>query len=369
MPRKALFLLAASALALAACGQPRPAPAPAPKPVPAQPASTPAAVQPGGLDQQSVDQAAFSPEALQADVRAPSVVRAQVLLDRARFSPGMIDGTMGENVRQAVAAYEEANGLPVDGQLDEAVFQKLTQADSAPVLTRYTITAKDTAGPFVQIPKNDLKGQSQQPALGYESVTAELAERFLMTEELLQALNPGADFNTAGTTITVAAVRADKLPGQVATIEVDKQEKAVRARDKDGQLLAFYPATIGSEDMPAPSGTWKVKAVAHDPTFTFDPSRLTYKKKGVDGKVTVKPGPNNPVGSVWIDLSKDTYGIHGTPEPREIGKVSSHGCVRLTNWDVLQLASAVKAGATVRFLEKSSDSAVKTPDAGAAKAT
>jgi lipoprotein-anchoring transpeptidase ErfK/SrfK len=363
-----LYLLAASALVLAACGQPKPAPAPPPSPSP-QPASAPAHPPAGALNAQAVDQAVFSPEALQSQDRAPSVVRAQVLLDRARFSPGMIDGTMGENVRQAIAAYEEANDLTVDGQLDEAVFQKLTQADSAPVLTQYTITAKDTAGPFVQIPKNDLKGQSQLPALGYESVTEELAERFHMTEQLLQALNPGADFNAAGTTITVAAVRADKLPDQVATIEVDKQEKAVRALDKDGQLLAFYPAAIGSDDMPAPSGTWKVKAVAHDPTFTFDPKRLTYKNKGVDGKVTVKPGPNNPVGIVWIDLTKDTYGIHGTPDPREIGKVSSHGCVRLTNWDVQQLASGVKAGATVRFLEKSSDSAIRKPDAAAPKAT
>jgi lipoprotein-anchoring transpeptidase ErfK/SrfK len=362
-----LFLLAASALALAACGQPRPAPAPSPKPAP-RPASAPVQPLPGALSPQAVDQAVFSPEALQSGDRAPSVVRAQVLLDRARFSPGMIDGTMGENVRQAIAAYEEANGLPVDGRLDEAVFQKLTQADGAPVLVQYTITAQDAAGPFVQIPKDDLKGQSRLPALGYESVTEELAERFHMTEELLQALNPGADFNTAGATITVAAVRAGKRPAQVATIEVDKPEKAVRALDKDGGLLAFYPATIGSQDMPAPAGTWEVKAVARDPSFTFDPSRLTYRKKGVDGKVVVKPGPNNPVGAVWIDLTKDTYGIHGTPEPREVGKVSSHGCVRLTNWDALQLASGVKPGVTVRFLEKSSESAMRKPD-GAAKAT
>jgi lipoprotein-anchoring transpeptidase ErfK/SrfK len=367
---KGLYLAAASAAVLVACGQPQPAKPPAPTPTPAQPANLPAPGPGGPLNAQTVDQAAFSAEAVQSPDRAPSVVRAQVLLDRARFSPGMIDGTMGENVRQAIAAYEEANSLPVDGQLDEAVFAKLTQTDTAPSLTQYVITDKDVAGPYVQIPKDDLKGQSLLPALGYQNITEALAERFHMTEELLQALNPGVDFNAAGTAITVAAVSDGKLPTQVASIEVDKQEKAVRALDKDGNLIAFYPATIGSEEMPAPAGVWKVTGVAHAPDFTFDPKRLTYKKKGVNERVTVKPGPNNPVGAVWIDLSKDTYGIHGTPEPREVGKASSHGCVRLTNWDVAELASGVKTGAKVSFLEKSTDSAMRKAAApAAAKAT
>ena len=358
------FVLAASAAALAACGQPAQKQAAAP-PAPATPVVQPAPA-PGALDPQGVDQAAFSAEALQSGDRAPSVVRAQVLLDRARFSPGMIDGTMGENVRQAIAAYEEANGLPVDGQLDEAVFQKLTAADAAPVLTQYVVTDKDVAGPFVQVPKDDIVGQSKLPHLGYQNVAEALAERFHMTEELLQALNPGADLTKAGTTITVAAVSDDKLPTQVATIEVDKQEKAVRALDKDGKLIAFYPATIGSEEMPAPGGAWKVAGVAHEPTYTFDPKRLTYKQQGVTERTTVKAGPNNPVGVVWIDLTKDTYGIHGTPEPREVGKVSSHGCVRLTNWDAEELSTGVKTGVKVTFLEKSSDSALRLAKAPAA---
>jgi len=351
-------LATASVLVLAACGQPqaqKQAAAPAAQPA-AQPA--PQAAQ-APLNPQGIDQAAFSAEALQSGERAPSVIRAQVLLDRARFSPGMIDGTMGENVRQAIAAYEEANGLQVDGQLDEAVFQKLTGADAGAVLTQYTITPQDVAGPFVEVPEKDIMGQSKLEKLGYESALEALAERFHMTEELLQALNPGVDFAKAGQTITVAAVSDDKLPVQVAAIEVDKQEKAVRALDAQGKLIAFYPATIGSEEMPAPGGSWKVKAVAHDPSYTFDPKRLTYKQPGVTERTTVKPGPNNPVGVVWIDLTKDTYGIHGTPEPREVGKVSSHGCVRLTNWDAEELASGVKAGVKVSFLEKSSDSAMR----------
>lgn len=295
------------------------------------------------------------------------MLRAQVLLDRARFSPGVIDGRMGENVRQAIAAFQESQGLPVTGKLDEAVFSALVRTDAAPVLAAYTVTDEDVKGPFAPTP-DDLEGQAALPALSYQSALEGLAEKFHMTEDLLTALNPGADFTAAGAVLTVASV-ADRpfAKGAVASVKVDKAERAVLAYDAAGKLIAFYPATIGSGDMPAPSGEWAVKGVAAKPTYTYDPSRLTYKAKGgAKGKVVVKPGPNNPVGSVYIALTKDTYGIHGAPEPQEIGKTFSHGCVRLTNWDAEALAAGVKPGVKVAFVEGSAAAAAQS---GAANKT
>ncbi len=180
----------------------------------------------------------------------------------------------------------------------------------------------------------------------YSGPVEELAERFHMDDALLKALNPQADFTKAGTVVTVAAVAKTKLP-PVTRIEVDKTEQAVRAYAGD-KLVAVYPATVGSQERPAPDGSWKVRTVATKATYTFDPKRLTFGDPGL-GKLTVKAGPNNPVGTTWIALTKPTYGIHGTPDPRLVGKRASHGCIRLTNWDVEQLAQAVKAGAEVVF--------------------
>ncbi|MGZ8407755.1 MAG: peptidoglycan-binding domain-containing protein, partial [Caulobacteraceae bacterium] len=220
-PRLLLSTAATATLAVAACGQPQQRQA---QPVqPAQPAQTQALAT--GLNPQSVDAATFQPADFQSQDRTPSVLRAQILLDRARFSPGVIDGKPGENVRQAIAAFEEANSLPIDGVLDEQVFARLTQLDARPALTTYTITADDVKGPFVTL-GHDMNEQARLKTMGYESVQEMLAERFHMTEELLAELNPNVDFASAGTTITVAAAGDDKLAGQVGLIEVDKDERA-----------------------------------------------------------------------------------------------------------------------------------------------
>ena len=300
------------------------------------------------FSREAVDAALFSAEAAASEDRTPAVLRAQVLLDRARFSPGIIDGRPGENVRQAVAAFEKAYDLPVDGQLDAAVFQKLTQLDNRPALAEYEITAADVKGPFIQSVPQELEDKGKLPAMSYTSALELLAEKFHATEELLQTLNPGADFARAGTKIVVPDVANQSLPAAVASIEVNRAEREVRVYDAQKKLLAFYPATIGSDVLPTPSGSLKVNGVAPEPDYTFDPEKLNWD--GAKTKVTVKPGPNNPVGSVWIDLNKPTYGIHGTDEPRTIGKTVSHGCVRLTNWDAEELASQVKPGVPVRFL-------------------
>ncbi len=351
MISRPLFAVTSVTLLLAACG---PAPqskaeGPAIPPQEATPVQSPTLA--GGLSPGAVNQASYAAPPTD-DARAPAVLRAQILLDRARFSPGVIDGTAGENLRQAVAAYEEANALPIDGEMDEQVFARLTAADARPVLADYVVTDEDAKGPFVVL-GDDMTAQAKLPSMGFESAKEALAEKFHMTQELLDQLNPGADFARAGTKIVVAQVGDDALPADVALIEVDKADKALRAFDAGGKLLAFYPSTIGSDERPAPEGLLKVTGVAMNPTYTFDPKRLTYSQPGVKGKLTLPPGPNNPVGSVWIALSKETFGIHGSDEPKEIGKKFSHGCIRLTNWDARELASKVKAGIKVSFVEAS----------------
>ncbi|MBI1406187.1 MAG: L,D-transpeptidase family protein [Caulobacter sp.] len=349
MHKPALFTASALALlALAACGQENKGPSIPPQETAAAPAPSLA----GGLSPAQVNAAAFAEPPTAPDQRAPAVLRAQVLLDRARFSPGVIDGTAGENLRQAVAAYEQANGLPVDGELDEAVFQKLTLADPRPVLTDYVITEEDEEGPFVTLPEGMTK-QARLKTMGYQSPREALAEKFHMTEDLLGQLNPDVDFSKVGTTLVVVQPGDDMLGADVALIEVDKADKALRAYDAGGNLLAFYPATIGSEERPAPEGVLKVTGVSHKPTYTFDPKRLTYSQPGVKGKLTLAAGPNNPVGGTWIALSKEAFGIHGAPDATEIGKTFSHGCIRLSNWDAAELAGRTKAGVKVSFIEVS----------------
>jgi lipoprotein-anchoring transpeptidase ErfK/SrfK len=185
--------------------------------------------------------------------------------------------------------------------------------------------------------------------LNYATPLELLAEKFHMDEVLLQQLNPGVDFSKAGVKILVVSPPAEMLPAEVARVEVDKGRNQVRAYAADDTLLASYPATVGSGEMPTPDGEWAVNAVARNPTWNYDPAKLNFGDKKL-GKLSIAAGPNNPVGSVWIDLTKDTYGIHGAPEPRLVGKTASHGCVRLTNWDARQLASAVKKGVKVVFV-------------------
>lgn len=284
-----------------------------------------------------------------ADVPQNMIVKLQVLLDRAHFSPGVIDGKPGENVRQAVAAFERANGLTPDGVVDKAIWEKLTAADGAPVMQDYVITNADARGPFVPAIPKDYAEMAKMERLAYTSPLEALAEKFHMDQDLLKALNPNVDFGQAGTKILVARPGGGDLGAQVARVEVDKAEKEVRAFAADGRLLAVFPATIGSSDMPTPDGEWEVTAVANDPTWNYDPSKLNFGDKSA-GKLSIPPGPNNPVGLVWIDLSKDTYGLHGTPEPQLIGKTASHGCVRMTNWDALALGRHVAKGAKVVFM-------------------
>ena len=289
-----------------------------------------------GQDSAPVQGSATGPDA--------GMVRLQILLDRSPFSPGVIDGLGGENTRQAVAAWPEANGMQGD-TADAAMLERMIATDTGRVMTESVLTP--ATSPAVSPPAPEELADLARSGVNYTSALERLAERFHMTETLLQGLNPGVDFRSAGARIIVPAVN-DRPLANVARIVVNKSERSARAFDASGKLLAFYPATIGSSERPAPSGTVTVTGVAPEPDYTYDPSRVTYDRG--DRKIVIPAGPNNPVGTVWIDLSRDTYGIHGSPDPSKIGKTASNGCVRLTNWDAEQLAAGVKPGVEVRFV-------------------
>ncbi len=286
-----------------------------------------------------------------ADTRMRVLMRAQIILDRRHWSPGVIDGTPGSNMKLALQAFQAAQGLPVNGALDAATWAKLIAADNLPVVRTYDITADDVAGPFAApVTKGDYAEMAKRKSMTWMSPLEAIAEHAHMDQALVKTLNPGVDFAHAGATIIIADTARPPL-SPVASIIVDKGLGELRAMNAAGTVIAVYPATVGSSERPAPSGSWAVRAVAPAPSYTFDPTRLTFKTKGGGkAKLTVPPGPNNPVGSTWIDLTRDTYGIHGTPEPEDVGKVASHGCVRLTNWDAHELGMAVKAGTKVTFV-------------------
>ncbi len=281
---------------------------------------------------------------------SPSVIKAEVLLARAHASPGVIDGLPGSNLARAVAAFEAMNGLPADGQLSPEVWSRLTAFAGQPVAGAYVVTAADVAGPFYPDVGEDMVAASKLASPGYSGPLEALASRFHMSEALLTALNPGKDFKTAGQRIVVAMPEVAAL-APVASVQVDKAKASAVALDDQGRIIASFPATVGSTDKPSPTGVRKVVGVSFNPVYTYDPSKLTWGPKS-HGRFSIKPGPNNPVGLVWIALNAPGYGVHGSPNPDKIGKTASHGCVRLTNWDALLLAHAVKPGVTVSFVSE-----------------
>jgi lipoprotein-anchoring transpeptidase ErfK/SrfK len=301
------------------------------------------------LTADAINSAEPSKKSLSKDKTTPAGVRLQVLLDRAHFSPGEIDGKFGENARKALWAYAEAQQLPSADLPTEEVWKAL-RADDRPIITEYTISEKDLAGPFLAKLPSKMEDMKDIQKLGFTSPREAIAERFHMSEQLLAALNPGKKFDRAGETIVVVdtSVGESGDSAKADKVEVDKTRQTVKLFDKSNALIGFYPATVGSEEKPSPSGTLKVTEVSRNPTYRYNPD---YHFKGVrsDKPFTIKPGPNNPVGTVWISLSAEGYGIHGTPEPGKVSKAESHGCVRLTNWDAERVAARVSKGTPVEF--------------------
>jgi lipoprotein-anchoring transpeptidase ErfK/SrfK len=281
--------------------------------------------------------------------RQPStaiVLKAQVLLDRARVSLGEIDGKMCENTRKALPAYRQMQGLRPGERLDEQVWGALTQGQSDPALVQYTITAEAVAGPFAEAIPDDYREKARMKGLGYTSALEFLAEKFHVSQDLLRQLSPDADFGRAGQEITVAGVARRVEPTTASRVELESRSQTVTVYGKDDQVIAIYPATVGSKDRPSPVGQFKVTAIAENPVYHYDPD-LNLRNVDVQEKLDIPAGPNNPVGVVWISLSAKGYGLHGTPEPDTVSKAASHGCVRLTNWDALDLAKHVRKGTPV----------------------
>ena len=277
----------------------------------------------------------------------PAILRAEVMLDRMHDSPGVIDGRTGANFEHALEEYEKQNDLKVTKTLDKDVWERLIEQAGRPVLVDHVLTDSDVAGPFFPDLPKDYAKLATMKAMGYRSVAQKLGGLFHMGEDLLAALNPGVDLGKAGGHILVTDTAGPPVHGRLARIFVDKRKSQVLGYDREGHVLIALPATIGSRELPSPSGTYKVKGVAWNPIYYYNPKNFVQGDN--HDKLQLPPGPNNPVGSVFIALTKPTYGLHGTPDPSEIDKTASHGCVRMTNWDATELAHLVHRGIKVSF--------------------
>jgi lipoprotein-anchoring transpeptidase ErfK/SrfK len=299
---------------------------------------------PSGLTADRVNDAAVTPRINPSSKGAP-VLRAQILLDRAHFSPGEMDALYGMNLERAIQAYRAANGLASSNTVDADMWAKLN-ADTAPAIQPYTLTSEDVSGPFTPDLPTDMMEQAKLPALNYANAQQLLSEKFHCAPALLAALNPGSTFTEAGETILAPNVLDSAPVGHAERIVVSKNRGVVQAVAADGSVLASFPATMGSEHDPLPIGEWKIAEILHNPEFHYN-AALFWDATDKSDQATLKPGPKNPVGLVWMGLTKPHYGIHGTEDPHTIGHTTSHGCIRLANWDALQLAALVRKGTPV----------------------
>ena len=279
----------------------------------------------------------------------PVYARAHVMLNNAHASPGAIDGSSGKNTLKAIASFQQMSGFKPTGTLTQETWDALiAQQGSKPAFIEYTLTDADLKGPYAASIPRDYALQAKMKGLYYTRVTEMLGEKFHMDEDFLKKLNPKATFKKAGEKILVANIRND-VPEDIHLIVAHKGAKQLYLFNSRNKMIGSFPATIGSSETPSPKGTYKVTGVAKNPWYSYSPSNFI---QGNNTKpLSLPPGPNAPVGNIWIGLSKKSFGIHGTPNPSAISKTASHGCIRLTNWDANDLGKKVKSGVTVKFLE------------------
>jgi lipoprotein-anchoring transpeptidase ErfK/SrfK len=298
---------------------------------------------------------------LYGDVGGPSVLRVQILLDRALFSPGIIDGHWGKNTEKAVYWLQHREGLPRTGRVDQRTFERLAQlaGGSNELIRPHTLTAEDVEGPFVSIPE-DIYEKAGLDCMCYESLSEKLAERFHTSRDVLAKLNPGVELDAvaAGDQLQVPVVRSDEAGRglQVARLVVSDQGFYVHALDANDRILFHFPSTLGSSFDPSPTGNHSVARITHEPWWHYQPAILEHVDDDEE-EAKIPPGPNNAVGPVWMALSIPHYGIHGTSAPETIGYTTSAGCVRLTNWDALFLADRIEEGVAVDFTESPEETA------------
>ena len=326
-----------------------------------------------------------------------AVIRAAILLDRLKFSPGEISGSYNDNLAKAIAGFQSVSGLPGIGTVDAATWTALDadqasgrvervqpasgspgqqgsqgqpnsgaqlQSATPPALVQYVISMQDVSGPFTKIPvvtgrdagERRMLREARLQRLNFQTALDLLAEKFHCSPRLLVQLNPRKQFDKPGQQIQVPNVLTP-APPQAASVVVDASTHSVTALDSSGKVLAFYPASVGSEHDPLPVGNWQIGEVTWYPKFKYNPN-LFWDAQDKHPRATVAPGPRNPVGVVWMGLSKQHYGMHGTPAPSQIGKTQSHGCIRLTNWDAAELAGMVHPGMPV-VLQEGTPSEVK----------
>lgn len=301
------------------------------------------------------------------------LLRAQLFLDGSNFKPGVIDGRWGEFMRKALTRYEEAQGKSKEefGPKPPPRFD-LPFDQSRPLLIDYTFSPNDQK--FIgQVPGSHAQ-QAKMKSLPYHDFRELLAEKFHARGDFLRQINPGFDWAKAkpGDKVKVANVVApfdlqEAVDLQTQTEEAEKartlkteDEKPERERfsvfvdlkekilelKQSGKLVGSYPITPGSKSLPAPIGEWFVKGFSWMPTFRWDEAMLQHHQRSNDF-YQLPPGPNNPVGILWLELNHKGSGIHGTDAPETIGRTTSHGCIRLSNWDALDLGKKVLPGVHV----------------------
>lgn len=312
-----------------------------------------------------------------ADDRPRPMMQAQVVLDRLGFTPGVIDGKEGLSTRNALLGFQEANGLPQTGELDNETRKVLARWSNIPATRLVTIPPEFADVKYTAIP-DDPAEQAKLDCLCYENLDEKLAERFHTTVDVLRELNPpgggvpkpdqpqfaawqqirvpnvGNDrvdpgaVKEADWAATLSSLGVASSQPQAARVVVSKSKGTLKAYDAADRLVAVFTATMGSQHDPLPLGRWKILGTDYNPVFHYNPD-LFWDAKAGDEKALLKAGPNSPVGVVWIDISKEHYGIHGTPRPETIGRAESHGCVRLTNWDAARLAQMVSPQTELLF--------------------